>query len=254
MSKRYNIRWSKSDNTELRKAVKNFNAKISRLEKKYPEMKSALPEKTSVEQMKELIDTRQDLKRELNALRRFSKRGAEEFVEVPNNDYNLKITKWQKQEMTRRVAIINRKRKKRHDELMEMEATYGGQGLGYTVGQIGMGKSDEVALRPMNAFSQKMTRTDLNKKYKNIMKESQSMYWDVREKILMDSYISTMLDNFNPADVMDIVENIQDMGFNEFYEKYNADQTKFDYFYFEDEEKYNASLDKLRGLWLPNYN
>lgn len=250
MSKRYNIRWSESDNSELRKAVRNFNAKISRLEKKYPEMKNALPDKVSVKQMKELIDTRQDLKRELNALRRFSKRGAEKFVEVDNNDYNLKITKWQKQEINRRIGIINRKRKARHDVLAQQEATYGGKGLGYTVGQIGMGKSDEVALRPMKAFTPKMTRADLKKKYKNIMKESQSMYWDLRELTLMGTYIAEMQKNFNPEDVQDIVDAIFDMGFSEFYEKYNADQLKFAYFYYEDAEQYEASLEKLRNLWL----
>lgn len=250
MSKRYNIRWSEADNLDLKRAVKNFNAKISRLEKKYPEMKNALPDKVTVKQMKELIDTRQDLKRELNALRRFSKKGAEEIVTLDNNDYNLKITKWQKQEITRRIGIINRKRKKRHDELMQQEATYGGEGLGYTVGQIGMGKSDEVALRPMNAFTPKMTRADLKKKYANVLKESQSMYWEQRELGLMNTYIDEMLKNFNPKDVQEIIEAIQDIGFSEFYEKYNADQMKFAYFYHEDAEKYEASLEKLRKLWL----
>jgi hypothetical protein len=250
MSKRYNIRWSESDNQELKRAVKNFNAKISRLEKKYPEMKKALPDRVSVKQMKNLIETRQDLKRELNALRRFSKKGAEEFVTLDNNDYNLKVTKWQRQEIVRRVAIINRKRKKRHDELMAQEATYGGEGLGYTVGQIGMGKSDEVALRPMNAFTPKMTRTELKKKYSAVMKESQTMYWDKRELTLMNVYIETMLTNFNPEDVREIAIAIQELGFSEFYEKYNADQMKFAYFYHEDAEKYDGALEKLRKLWL----
>ena len=87
MSKQYNIRWKQDDNQELRKAVKNFNAKISRLEKKDPQNKEALPEKITVKQIKELISTRQDLKRELNALQRFSKRGAEKIIEIPDTDY-----------------------------------------------------------------------------------------------------------------------------------------------------------------------
>lgn len=74
MSRRHNIKWQKSDSQDLSKAVKNFNAKISRLEKKNPELKNALPEKVSVRQLKELINTRQDLKREINSLKRFSKK------------------------------------------------------------------------------------------------------------------------------------------------------------------------------------
>ena len=47
MSRYYKIRWKQSDNDEVRKTVKNFNAKISRLEKKYDKLISeeADPEK-----------------------------------------------------------------------------------------------------------------------------------------------------------------------------------------------------------------
>ena len=107
MSKQNRINWRDSDKQELKRAVKNFNAKIKRLEKKNPSNKNVLPEKVSVAQMQELINTRQDLNREINALKRFTKRGAEEIVDVPGTDYNLKITKWQRTEMNRRAAIIN---------------------------------------------------------------------------------------------------------------------------------------------------
>ena len=60
MSRKHKIRWKESDQQELRKAVKNFNAKIDRIAKKNPELKNALPEKASIRQLKELIKTRQD--------------------------------------------------------------------------------------------------------------------------------------------------------------------------------------------------
>ena len=68
-------------------------------------------------QLKDLINTRQDLNREINALRRFSKRGNEEIVIIPNTDYNVKTTKWQRTEMNRRVGYINRRRQKRLEEM-----------------------------------------------------------------------------------------------------------------------------------------
>ena len=95
MSKQYKIKWSKQDIEELNKVVKNFNAKITRLNKKNPENANIHPEKVSTADLKKLIETRQDLKRELNALRRFSKRGAELIVDAPDTQYNVKITKWQ---------------------------------------------------------------------------------------------------------------------------------------------------------------
>ena len=72
MSRKYKIRWQESDTQELARAVKNFNAKISRIEKKHPELKNALPEKMKVGELKNLINTRQDLKREINSLKRFT--------------------------------------------------------------------------------------------------------------------------------------------------------------------------------------
>jgi hypothetical protein len=48
MSKRYNIKWTQADEQELKKAVKNFNAKIDYHAKKDPKNKSALPEKITV--------------------------------------------------------------------------------------------------------------------------------------------------------------------------------------------------------------
>ena len=165
MSKQHKIRWRESDTKELARVVKNYNAKIRRLKNKDPQKyKNTLPqfydsktdsytEKLSVGQLKEIINTRQDLQREINSLKRFTKRGSEELVTVPDNDYNLQLTKWQKTEMTRRVAVINRRRKKRLEEIQETEMTSRGEKLGYTRGQLGMGKQQEVELREKHSES-----------------------------------------------------------------------------------------------------
>ena len=42
MSGKSKIRWQKSDSEELNRAVKNFNAKITRIAKKNPELENAL--------------------------------------------------------------------------------------------------------------------------------------------------------------------------------------------------------------------
>lgn len=255
MSKYYNIKWKQSDNEDLKKAVKNFNAKISRLEKKHPELKNALPEKVTVKQMKELIDTRQDLKRELNALKRFSKRGAEQIVTIPDTDYNIKTTKWQKNEMNRRVAVINRKRKQRYEQFYNVQATSGGEPLGYTVGErqkyIGMGKADEVALKPLKAFTSKMTNADLKRKFASIQKESQSTYWQAREMRLKANYIKSLEENFNTTDITDVIDAIDNMDFEDFYEIFQAEGGDFETSYPPDQEQYNGYVSKLKSIWLP---
>lgn len=260
MSKVYKIRWKPSDNDDLRKAVKNFNAKITRLEKKYPEQKNALPERMSVKQIKDLVTSRQDLKRELNALRRFTTPGAEQLVDVPGSDYNLKTTKWQKEEMNRRVGIINRKRKDRYDAIMDVEMTSRGEKLGYTVGQaresIGMGSVDANSTKPMNAFTPKMTRTDLQAKFRSIMKESQQNYWNEREQIMKDTYIRTLLENFSENDIADVIEVIDNMDFKTFYENFSADAGKWESLYPNkggSHDDYESYLDGLKSTWIPDY-
>ena len=256
MSKQYKTRWREDDQDALRKAVKNFNAKLTRLEKKDPAQKNALPDRVTVKQMKELITTRQDLQRELNALRRFTRPGAEQLVEIPEHEYNMKITKWQKEEMTRRVAIINRKRKDRYEAIRDLEMKDRGEGLGYTVGEadegIGMKSVDRNASAPMKAFSGKMTRPDLRAKFRNIMQESQSSYWNRREEIMKNTYKKTILENFSENDVQDVLKAIDNMSFGDFYEKFKSDSGKFESLYPGDQAQYKSYVEGLKSTWIPS--
>ena len=252
MPRRYNIRWSEADDAELKRVVKNFNAKLTRLAAKDPGNKSALPDRVSAAQLRDMIETRQDLNRELNALRRFSQRGAEELITAPDNDYNLKITKWQKEEINRRIGTINRKRSDRLKKMQDIEATSRGEKLGYTKGQIGMGRAEEHSLQPIKGFTPKMNRQDLDKKFRQIIKESQSGYWDKRDEILRANYIKSLQQNFNPEDIEDIVEEIEDMDFSEFREKFEAEGGNFELSYPPDRESYDAYLTGLESIWLPN--
>lgn len=252
MSRKYNIRWKQHDSEELARAVKNFNAKLRRLEIKHPELKNVLPEKASVRQLKELIETRQDLKRELNALKRFSKKGSEEIVDVPGSDYNLKITKWQKEEMTRRVGIINRKRKQRLKEVMETPLTSRGEELGYKKGDIGMGKAEEVALTPMRTFTARMNRRDIKHKFKQIMVESQTTYWSKRDILLKENYIKSLEENFNPNDIREIADTIRDMDYNEFKKIFDSEGGLFELSYPPSKREEEQYLSALNAVWRPN--
>lgn len=251
MSKPRSIRWRPSDEEELRKAVKNFNAKLSRLAKKDPQKAAALPERASVKQLRELIHTRQDLNREINSLRRFSKKGAEEIVIAPDNKYNLEITKWQRYEMNLRKSIINRKRKKRFDEVMSIEAESQGVKLGYTRGQIGMGSIEKNSLLPINAFTPSMNRADLNMKHRALMKESQDDYWEWRDTRMKEGYIKGLAQNYNPNDVKDIIDAIRQMDFKEFRRIVGANGGRFEEIYFPNQNVYWDYVTGLRAQWLP---
>lgn len=252
MSKYHRINWRDSDNKELARVVRNFNAKISRLAKKNPQMKNTLPEKISVREMKELIKTRQDLNREMNSLRRFSKKGAEEIIIVPGSQYNLEITKWQKSEMTRRVGIINRRRSKRLEEMENIELTSRGKSLGYTKGALGMGRIERAALTPMNAFYRTMNRKDLLRRYKAIIKESQSSYFAESDIRLRENFIKGLEENFNVRDVKDVISNIRKMDLKDFLNTFYKEDSPFEFVYPPSEEQYQAYLSELITIWKPN--
>ena len=251
MSRYHRINWRDSDTEELKRVVKNYNAKINRLAKKNPQIKNVLPEKVTATQLKELINTRQDLKRELNSLKRFSKRGAEEIVVVPENDYNLKVTKWQKSEINRRIGIINRRRKKRLEDISNLEMTSRGEKLGYTREQLGMGKASEVSLSPMKGFTRRMSQTDLKMKWRGILKESQSDYFTQKDYRLRDNYIKALEQNYNANDIKDIIDSINNMDIKEFLNKFEEEGGTLEFAYPPNKEQYNGYVSALKSTWMP---
>ena len=251
MSKYHKINWRESDTRELARVVRNFNAKVNRLIKQNPQMENVLPEKVSVGQLKELINTRQDLKRELNSLKRFSKRGSEQIVEVPDTDYNLKITKWQRTEINRRVGIINRRRAKRLESLADLEATSRGESLGYKRSDIGMGRATEVSLSPMNAFTRRMNQRDLKMKWQGILKESQSDYFTQKDFRLRNNYIKALEQNFNVNDIQDVIDEIKSMDIDEFLLKFEEEGGTLELAYPPNQEQYEGYVNAIKSTWKP---
>lgn len=256
MSRQYKIKWKSSDNEELAKAVRNFNAKITRLAKKNPKLANVLPDKTSVKELKELINTRNDLKRELNSLRRFSKRGQEEIIELPGNDYNLQITKWQKREMSIRAMVVNRRRSERLKELESLQAKSRGKPLGYTLGNIGMGSVEANTLKPTNAFTRSMTRTSLKMKWKSLQAESQSDYFINRDSACRENYLKGLKENYNWEDIKDIYHHIEKMDLKEFMRVFYEEGATFEFASPDGRlnhkyQEYLAYENELREIWLP---
>lgn len=277
MSKRGSIRWSDNDHKEIRRAVKNFNAKITRLEKKIDKiisfstdteeikrakaLQSALPERVTTKEILSLIGTRNDLNRELNTLRRFSSdKKAHELVDVPDNKYNLQITRWQKREMSIRKALVNRGRKKKKEELFNIEMTSRSESLGYTVGEFGMGEADKIALNPAKAFTHSMDREDINRRYKSLRKESTSFYWDEKTKFLRDNVVNGIEANYSslfPDDVEKIKSAIFDMDFNEFYNTFKSSPNQMEEVSPKpgtaSDQLMKQNIESLKATWIPNY-
>lgn len=282
MSKRYNIRWRESDIAEVRRIVKNYNAKLARVEKKTaPNERAALPEKMSVKklltrivelphdvddkaafiakatenQLRELPTTRQDLQRELRSLERFSRKGAEEIVSVPNNEYNLKATAYQVREMTIRAATANRGRARRMKEILETELIDStGEPLGYTKGEsVGMGTVESRSYEPIEPFTAFTSRADLDRRNRMLIKESQSWFWESKDDLLRDNFIKSIENNFpNNEATRELLDEMRRMDIDLFREKFYATGGNFEENYPGDDDEINANLEALRAKWIPD--
>ena len=264
MSKQYNIKWREQDEKELRRVVRNFNDKLRRLVKENPENQNILPQfwneqtqqfesRVTIKNLKELIQTRADYNRQLNMLKRFGRRGAEEIIEAPTNEYGARTTKWQKFEMARMAQIVNRRRKERLENLenVKMLDSYGE--LGYTLGQrFGMGLASRNSLNPIKTFTRSQTQADLKQKVRALMRESASNYAKDRDLMLKENFINELRQNYNEADISDVIERIRSMDDDLFVLKFEARGDKFELAYPPDRgsEEYKNYVSELKGYWL----
>ncbi len=270
MSKQSKIRWKNTDTEELNRTVKNFNAKISRIEKKNPELKNALPERISARQLKKMINTRQDLKRELNSLKRFTdkknvidieidEKGNKKYIgvdiiESPNN-YNTKITKWQKKEINRRLPTINKRRAERLENLKNRDVKSRGEELGYKKGHFGLGRAELLELEEMTGITEGMNEVAIKMKYRGILLESQTGYFTDKDYRTKENYIKGLHDNFSKKDptIKKIVERIENMPISEFLETFHSDNdAKFEGLYAPNQKKIKEYTNSLAAVWLPN--
>lgn len=94
---------------ELRKAVKSYNAKISREAKKSEDVKLFGPQKTTFSKQMSLIETTRDITEAIKSLRRIMEPGALDIIET---ETGVKMTAYQRNEAELAVDRINRRRRK----------------------------------------------------------------------------------------------------------------------------------------------
>ncbi len=98
------IRYTKQLNTSINNIVRNFNAKIARLEKVEEEL--YLPEKTSVAAIKESVKNRRELNKMLRDLKKYSERGMEQTVRFSSG---VEMSKYQSELLKRNLRIAKAK-------------------------------------------------------------------------------------------------------------------------------------------------
>lgn len=119
------IRWTKAQQTKLRKTVKRWNDKLTREAKKNPELFEVEGlERKYVKELKNSITSAKELERLVKEVDRAFKPGA---WEIRTNSYGVKITQHQLQTYKSLERIVNRKRAEERSKFPEHPEWYGTQ-------------------------------------------------------------------------------------------------------------------------------
>ena len=126
------IRYDKKLNSEINRTIRNFNNKITRLNKL--EQGYILPQKITKQGLKDSVYTRTELKRKLNELQRFSKRGAEETVVTASG---FATSRYELENLKRESARVKRNLSIQLKKLETTSPTVFGKSQSATFSQMG---------------------------------------------------------------------------------------------------------------------
>lgn len=236
------IRWKDSDSAELQRLVKNFNAKLTRLEKKNPATAQSLPKRASVKELKQGIETRADLQRELRSLQGFTKKGAEKIVK---SSRGAQAMKWEIDEFNKAQRRLNRERAKERARQDEIEMKSRGKNL--NLKRKEMGSVHRNALRESKKKFDNLSAKEWELAKKSIDNQLDNNYKSAKASKMKQNYIRGLKENGFSDDLIELVESKSD---DEFLETFESDtEASFDFIYDELElqTKENALMDVWRN-------
>lgn len=185
------IRYNKRLNNSIRKTVANYNAKITRLEKKNPYL--ALPDKISIRKLKQESETRNELTRQLNKLKRFSSKGAENTVILPSGEM---VSQYELKELKRESARLKRNLTRRINQLANTTPRTAGKLEGFTYAEMGaprlnnmIAKRDTIKIMEKNFFEGKDVSI---KEFSHLLKTTRHKQ-NYQTEIFKNNYLDNML-------------------------------------------------------------
>lgn len=112
MQRKSSIRWSQSDRAEIARMRKNFNAKITRLEKAGYDP-ALIPQRITAKQIYADIATRRDFTNLKKTVADFTTRGSEQIVEYKGQE----MPRFEKQRVQRMVQSVQQQKAHRRKQL-----------------------------------------------------------------------------------------------------------------------------------------
>ena len=218
------IRYDKKLNQEINKTIRNFNQKISRLEKQERDL---LPSKITKKDLKGSVKNRNELTRKLKELQRFSKRGAEEIITTRGG---VRLTRYDLSNLKRETTRLKRNVTRELKRLEIEQPKVFGKKQGFSFAEMG----DDLYL------NLKATREKLNKKINDLTTEQFTRFKKFIDRLDMDPeekygdfkrrYLDmlTKLGYYTGYDLekLAIIENkIKNLGADKFIKLFNEDKS-----------------------------
>lgn len=234
MQKRYNIKWRDTDEKELAKAVRKFNAKRTRLLKQVPELEEFLPPKASTKEIRKSVQSRRDLKNELNSLERFMRKGAEKPIVTKEG---IKTTVYEKKEISIKVRAINQRR------ATELKKAAPSTEKGT------MGTVRENNLKPKQYDIDKIKKSDWKKFVESVEKQSKDSYASDRYDRYKENFIKGLENAFGEkgSELIEIAKQIDAETLTQMYYDDPILQIDFIYDPLEMQVKIDAMEEHLTG-------
>lgn len=234
MQKRYNIKWRESDEKELSKAVRKFNAKRTRLLKQVPELEEFLPPKQSVKALRDSIKTRRDFRNEINSIERFMQKGAEKPIVTAEG---VKTTAYEKKELGIKIRAINARRaaeRKRANVSTEK-------------GTMGTIRANN--LQPKQVNIDKIKKSDWNKFVESVEKQARDSYSQEKYERYKENFIKGLENAFGEsgAELVALAEQIDPETLAQMYFDDPILQIDFIYDPLEMQVKIDAMTEHLQG-------
>ena len=245
MPKQYPIRWRESDLKEVERVVRNFNAKIYRLRKKadmgtfLPVLKAQLPDTVRVSEFVEGIGTRKQLNRELNKLKRFSRRGSEEMV---ISSRGSKTLKWYVEEAKEATRILNIQKAHQRKALQEKDVLTRGTKTGTKVADF---TRMQTELRPTRVNFENLSQKEWDLKRRWIDRQIDPLFQEQKKYSMRANYIKGLENmGFSP----DIVEIVRNLPVDKFVEIVQTD-TEGEFTFIYDPIEFEAKESALKDVW-----
>lgn len=234
------MKYSKADNKRIANAVRNFNRKIDRRAKNPKYAGVILPQKQTVKGIKERIEKRSDLQRELNVLSRAGKKDAFKIIE---NESGLRYTNYQKRENSIKVATINRKRSLELRRQAEKMVTAGGMATGQKRGQMWSNRDEELRTKK-NRTSKARTRGEFEKFNANLEKLTNPKYDKEKMQRYKDNYKKGLLDALGgfAKDLIPLVDQIDGEKLLDLF--YENQEASIDFIYDPIDQGFKAEIIK----------